>query len=300
MTSAAPPRVGDTQGWLEGAVDLHVHCAPSIFPRWGDGVDVAQVCDAAGMRGIVLKAHEGTTHELASALTRMSPTLEVAGGIVLNRYVGALNPDAVEVALRTGARCVWFPTIDAADHVRAFGSTGAYPAQRGGSVHGDGITVLDSGGDLVEAARDVLALAAEHGALVATGHLAAREVEQVARAAKEAGVERLLVQHPCFPTPDLDLDAMAALVKLGAVLELTFLTVSPMWSTSTIDQAVAVLSRFGGDHVVVSSDAGQPHNPSPPEALRSFAQALHERGIAEGELRRALRDTPLRLLGWDE
>jgi hypothetical protein len=56
------------------------------------------------------------------------------------------------------------------------------------------------------------------------------------------------------------------------------------------------LFRLGGDAVVVSNDAGQAHNPSPPEALRSFAQSLHERGVAETELHKALHDTPLRLV----
>jgi predicted metal-dependent TIM-barrel fold hydrolase len=74
------------------------------------------------------------------------------------------------------------------------------------------------------------------------------------------------------------------------------LNVSPLWRTSTVEQAAETLSRLGGDAVVVSSDAGQAHNPSPPEALRSFAQALYERGVAKTELTRALRDMPLRLL----
>ena len=30
----------DQTVWTDGAVDLHVHCAPSFFPRWGDGLDV--------------------------------------------------------------------------------------------------------------------------------------------------------------------------------------------------------------------------------------------------------------------
>lgn len=298
MTSGtATPQGGDGTPWLEGAVDLHVHCAPSVFPRWGDGLDVANACAAADMSAVLLKAHEGTTHEMASVLTRTSAPLQVFGGIALNRYVGGLNPDAVEVALRTGARCVWFPTVDAADHVRAFGSTGAYSAQRGAAGGGDGISVLTEDGALVGAGHDILALAAQHDALVATGHLGAAEVEQVVQAAAAAGVEHVLVQHPCFPTPGIDLDAMARLVALGGVLELTYLGVSPMWSMTTVQQAVEVLQRFGGEHVVVSSDAGQPHNPSPPEALRSFVQGLHERGVAEDELRLAVSTTPGRLLG---
>jgi len=283
-------------GWTDGAVDLHVHCAPSFFPRWGDGLDVVRACEAAGLAAVLLKAHEGGTYDGAAALDRLSPTLRVRGGIVLNRYVGGLNPAAVEAAFRLGGRCVWFPTIDADAHARAFGSTGAYPAQRGGVESPSGIRVLDDAGRCVPEALEVLELAAEHDALVATGHLSAKEVAEVVRRAVAAGVHRLLVQHPCFPVPALPADELEPLVRAGAVLELTALSVSPAWHTSTIAEAAALLQRFGGEHVVLSSDAGQAESPPPPEALRAFAQSLHEAGVPEGELRKALVETPTRLL----
>ena len=283
-------------GWTDGAVDLHVHCAPSFFPRWGDGLDVVRACEAAGLAAVLLKAHEGGTYDGAAALDRLSPTLRVRGGIVLNRYVGGLNPAAVEAAFRLGGRCVWFPTIDADAHARAFGSTGAYPAQRGSVESPTGIRVLDDAGRCVPEALEVLALAAEHDALVATGHLSAEEVAEVVRCAVAAGVHRLLVQHPCFPVPALGADELEPLVRAGAVLELTALSVSPAWHTSTIAEAAALLQRFGGEHVVLSSDAGQAESPPPPESLRAFAQSLHEAGVPEGELRKALVETPTRLL----
>jgi hypothetical protein len=282
--------------WLKGAVDLHVHCAPSFFTRWGDGLDLARSCEQAGMAGVLLKAHEGSTVAAAAVLDRLSPSLHVLGGVVLNRYVGGINPAAAEAALRLGGRCIWFPTMDADAHARAFGSTGAYPSQRGGIEAPTGIRLLNKDGKLVYAAREVLALAAEHDALVATGHLDKSEIAALLAAARESGVGRFLVQHPFFTVPGLGADELEALVHQGAVVELTYLSVSPLWRTSTVEQAAETLSRLGGDAVIVSSDAGQAHNPSPPEALRSFAQALHEHGVAETELTKALRDTPLRLV----
>jgi predicted metal-dependent TIM-barrel fold hydrolase len=115
-------------------------------------------------------------------------------------------------------------------------------------------------------------------------------------AARQAGVRRFLVQHPSFTVPALGPDELRPLVEQGAIVELTYLNVSPLWRTSTVSEAAEILTRLGGDAVVVSSDAGQAHNPSPPEALRSFAQALYENGVAQPELGKALRDTPRRLL----
>jgi hypothetical protein len=284
--------------WLEGAVDLHVHCAPSLFPRWGDGVDVATACEAAGMGGVLLKAHHGSTQGMAAVLTRISRTLKVAGGVVLNRYVGGINPAAVEASLRTGAKCVWFPTIDAEGHVRAFGGTGAYPAQRGGQESGAGISVLDDRGHCLPEAQEVLKLAAEHDAMIATGHLTAAEIDALLRAAREAGVGRFLINHASFATPNLNEDAVGAFVERGAMVELTYLDVSPMWQMSTLEETVRLFRRAGADNVVLASDAGQPHNPAPPEALRVFAQSLHERGLPAEDVRRALTENPRRLLGW--
>jgi uncharacterized protein DUF6282 len=283
--------------WTDGAVDLHVHCAPSLFARWGDGLDVVLACEAAGMAAVLLKAHEGATYDGAAVLDRLSETVRVRGGIVLNRYVGGLNPAAVEAALRLGGRCVWFPTLDADAHAQAFGSTGAYPAQRGGIESPSGIRLLDDAGRCVPEALEVLALAAEHDVLVATGHLSGVEVAALQRCAAAAGVRRFLVQHPCFPVPALSTDELEPLVRAGAAVELTYLSISPLWQTSTIGEAAALLRRFGGERVVLASDAGQAHSPAPPDALAAFAQSLHEYGVPEPELRKALIDTPSRLLG---
>jgi hypothetical protein len=283
--------------WTDGAVDLHVHCAPSLFDRWGDGLDVVLACEAAGMAAVLLKAHEGATYDGAAVLDRLSETVRVRGGIVLNRYVGGLNPAAVEAALRLGGRCVWFPTLDADAHAHAFGSTGAYPAQRGGIESPSGIRLLDDAGRCVPEALEVLALAADHDVLVATGHLSGPEVAELHRCAAAAGVRRFLVQHPCFPVPELSAEELEPLVRAGATVELTYLSISPLWQTSTIAEAAALLRRFGGERVVLSSDAGQAHNPAPPDALQAFAQSLYDHGVPEPELRKALVDTPSRLLG---
>jgi hypothetical protein len=283
--------------WTDGAVDLHVHCAPSLFARWGDGLDVVRACEAAGMAAVLLKAHEGATYDGAAILDRLSETVRVRGGIVLNRYVGGFNPAAVEAALRLGGRCVWFPTLDADAHAHAFGSTGAYPAQRGGIESSSGIRLLDDAGRCVPEALEVLALAAEHDVLIATGHLSDEEVAELQRCAAAAGVRRFLVQHPCFPVPALSANELEPLVRAGATVELTYLSISPLWRTSTIAEAAALLGRFGGERVIIASDAGQAHNPAPPDALQAFAQSLYDHGVPEPELRKALVDTPSRLLG---
>ncbi|MDP9135245.1 MAG: DUF6282 family protein, partial [Actinomycetota bacterium] len=114
------------EGLLDGAWDIHVHAAPSHFARWGDAWDLAEACKGAGMRGFVLKCHHGSSVEAAHLLSRKFPELSVFGGVVLNQFVGGLNPIAVESYLALGARIVWLPTIHGSFHADRCGCLGGF------------------------------------------------------------------------------------------------------------------------------------------------------------------------------
>jgi len=117
---------------IDGAYDLHVHSAPDLFPRIAD--DRQMVADAAakGFAGVVMKNHFEGTVSRAKLATPEAGRLKVYGSLVLNRYVGGVNPYAVEAALRLGARIIWMPTLDAACHRHAFGFGGGFAAQSSG------------------------------------------------------------------------------------------------------------------------------------------------------------------------
>jgi len=290
--------VDPASDWLDGAVDLHVHAAPSLFPRWGDGAAVAEACGSAGMSGVALKSHEGSTVDAAAILSRTHAPLRVAGGVVLNRGVGGLNPAAAETALRLGARVVWLPTIDAEGHAEAYGATGSYPAQAGGSRSGEPVRLLGDGGRPLPALVEIVALCRDHDACLATGHSSAATLPVVQVCARDVGLERLLLQHPLLAVPGLVPAAVAELGSGGGVVELTYLSVSPMWRDTTVAACADVARRLGPERVVLSSDAGQLHNPAPPEALRAFAQSVHEAGVPAADVLRMLRQTAPGLLGW--
>ena len=112
-----PPKVSPAAG----VIDMHVHSHPDVFGRNMDDIDVARIAQAKGMRGIVLKNHVATTADRAALTMKVVPGIEVFGGIVLNKAVGGINPDAVEWMHRMyGGRgkIVWLPTFDADKHVK--------------------------------------------------------------------------------------------------------------------------------------------------------------------------------------
>src|SRR4029077_6030320 len=104
-----------------GAIDIHVHSAPDNVPRSLDGLEVAALARARGMRAIVLKNHYDPTAGLAYLARKAAPGLEVFGGIDLNLSVGGMNPAAVEHLTQVAGgwgRLVWMWTFDAENQVR--------------------------------------------------------------------------------------------------------------------------------------------------------------------------------------
>src|SRR5256712_9524217 len=91
-----------------------MHCHHGPDPHRARSVDAAEAvaeAEALGMAAIVLKSHAYPTGPIAILMQKTVKQLRVFGGICCDHEVGGLNPAAVEVALRTGARVVWMPTF---------------------------------------------------------------------------------------------------------------------------------------------------------------------------------------------
>jgi hypothetical protein len=285
---------------MEDAIDLHCHPFPDLFPRLADDIDIAIAAQNAGMKAIVLKCHHENTVSRAYLVQRMVPNIKVFGGIVLNSYVGGINPAAVEAALRLGGVEVWMPTIDAGYHAQLHGGTGGYDAQQGGRAGGEGIWIQDKDGKLKPEVVDVLKLIAEHGAILGTCHLSPDEIMVLVAQARELGVEKIVVTHPFFKVPKLTIEAIEELVKLGAMPEFGYCTISPAWQYSSPEIVAEAISRVGASRCLLVSDTGQRHNPLPSEALRVFAQTLFERGVEDdGSIRQMISSNPYDLLDLD-
>src|SRR5436190_5723363 len=155
-----------------------------------DELVIAVAARDAGMKAVVLKCHHESTVSRAYLIQRMVPGIRVFGGIVLNRYVGYINPAAVEAALRLGGKAVWMPTIDAGHHAQVYGGTGGYDTQSGG-LGGEGIWITDESGRLKPEVEEVCKLVAEHGAILGTAHSSPREIAVLVTRARELGVEKV-------------------------------------------------------------------------------------------------------------
>lgn len=294
-----PRAVDGPDPLLRGAFDLHLHAAPSLFPRWGDVLDTAEVVHQAGMRGFLLKAHHGSSVEAAHVAAHAFPDLEIHGGLVLNHGVGGLNPVAVENAVALGARMIWFPTIHARAHGEAFGRLGGFDFQtsaaRGSLVQGIDLRV---DGELAPAARRILEIARDGDVAVATGHASAEEVFALADfLADQDWRLRVLVNHVGFRIPDLGLEELSELSERGFRLELCAFTTTELGGSRPVAEIARFLQELPEASWILASDSGQAANPPSPEMLSSYLQGLRQAGVSEDLLRRAVQRNPLELLG---
>lgn len=288
---------------LHGAIDLHQHAAPSVFERVTDDVGLALESRQRGMRAVLVKAHEHDTTGRAGLVRRQVAGIEVFGGIVLNASVGGLNPDAVDQCLRLGGRMVWMPTLSARHHIEYFGGSHfgktMEPSAPVREERPRGLSILDGAGRVLPEVGEILRLIAGADACLSTGHLALAEIWALVRAARAAGVRKILVTHPDLKLSGISVAEQQKLAAAGAVLEKDIITMMPAWQSVSLEEMAGSIRAVGPAHCVLATDFGQLHHPVPPEGMRMFVQLLLERGFTPDELRVMVAVNPARLLGLD-
>jgi Family of unknown function (DUF6282) len=288
---------------LEGAVDLHVHPAPAPMPRRMDGAEAARLAGEAGFDAIVVKSHHHSTVMDVLALEQAGVDhgdAKLFGGVALNGPVGGINPKAVDLALKMGGRIVWFPTIGSENHIRhhAEHPNLKFPKL---SVHlapEEPIEVLNGNGGVIDDVYKILDSIKEHDAILASGHMAPRQITAVFEAAREVGVQRMLVNHPNFVI-EATFDEARHWVELGSYIEhsLCMYDEESTFHNWDIETLVEWIEAVGPEHSTLGSDLGQTNNPLPTDAFRKIIGRLSERGMSDDAIRTMVARNPAELLG---
>jgi Family of unknown function (DUF6282) len=276
---------------LRGAYDTHMHIAPDVVERIVDDITLARRFQELGMDGFVLKSHYGSTAERASVVRAAVPGVNVLGAIALNRAVGGINPLAVEIAAREGARTVWLPTVDSVNesHEREAPAGAKVPVWvklqlelREQGIEIPPVPVVAQDGTVLPVLREVLDMIARHDMVLATGHLSRDEIFAVVDAALEAGVETIVVTHPEFPSQNLSVDDQTALAERGALLERCFTT--PHTGKVTWERWTRNIRAAGPENSVLSTDLGQVFNPPVEDGMALMVDRLLAAGFEEEEV----------------
>ena len=272
---------------LAGTIDIHVHSDPDSRPRSIDALDVAKLSRSKGMRGIVLKNHYDPTGGLAYLVRKEVPGLEVFGGIDLNLTVGGINPAAVahmtEVSGKWG-RFVWMPTFDSENQVR-------YSKENRPFVR------VSRNGELLPEVKEVVALIAKHGLVLATGHIAPEEALKLLEEARRQGVQHMVVTHAMNDPVLMTVPQMQQAAKIGAFIEFVGGSLASADAPARMDKFADAIRKIGPEFCILSSDLGQKGNALPPDGFAAFISALRTRGFSEQDTNTMSKRNPARLLG---
>ena len=287
---------------LVEAIDLHVHSAPDVLPRRMDDVDMAQRIIASGMRGYAIKSHYFCTSERAEIIRKIYPQCKAIGTITLNSSVGGINPMAVEMAGRSGAKLVWFPTVDSEHELAHLANSPVeklpYWAKIKEQMNRDGVVspticILDKG-RLKDDVYCVLDIIARFNMILATSHISKPEAFALVKAARERKVERIIITHVTFPSTRYSIEEQRELLKYGAFMEHCYTT--PATGKVAWDTVIEQIRIIGPEHVVLGTDLGQANAVFPDEGFALFGEKLLAQGFSEKDIRTMIVKNPTSLI----
>jgi len=267
---------------------MHCHHGPDPHrARSVDAMEAAAEADAQGLAAIVLKSHAYPTGPVAMLMQKTVQRLRVFGSICCDHEVGGLNPAAVEVALRTGAKVVWMPTFSSVIDRRKL------------RLPGPGIPLLDDTARLVPAVEEILRLVRVHDAVVATGHVDLVEQFALVDAARALGVSVVMTHAlETLVGPDHTLAHVQELAARGAVIEFTYLTCIPggIAASETPAAFARAMMAVGAERAIMSTDFGQAESPRPARGMWLYIDEMLRQGIPAAAIDRMARRNPAHLL----
>jgi predicted metal-dependent phosphotriesterase family hydrolase len=130
--------------------------------------------------------------------------------------------------------------------------------------------------------------------VLATGHIGIEEIRALVKAAKGAGVRRIVLTHPDLPSIAMPFDLQAELAKQGVLMERTYMI--NFSGKVTLDYTFAATRAAGVAGCFLSTDFGQPKSPWPDEGFGEFIQHFLDAGFTRDEVRTMVYDNPAGLV----
>ena len=282
---------------MKGVCDMHVHTNPDLRLRAYDDFELADAAIRVGARAIVIKTHLGftvnrayLTNQYVKRVYGENTGFTMYGGVVMNKVIGGINPEAVEKGLKLGAKEIWLPTQSAKRHLEKMGKNPA-----------DGIELVRDG-KVVPELLDVFTLVKDHDAVLGTAHVSPEEAFVVVEAARNVGVKKIVITHPEWWVVDMSMDDQVRLVKdYDVILERCYAqNMGGGAYKSNLPVNLEIIKAVGYEHVMVDTDGGQTENPHWELALEEYIQYLVDHGIPEEQVYYMTKTIPYRLLGIEE
>jgi sugar phosphate isomerase/epimerase len=279
---------------MRGVCDMHVHTNPDLRLRAYNDFELAEAGIRVGARAIVIKSHLGFTvnraamaNEFVRRMYGDDTGFTMYGGVVMNKVIGGVNPEAVEKGLKLGAKVIWLPTQSAKQHLLKMGKDPA-----------DGIELVRDG-KVVPELKDVFSLIRDYDVTLGTAHVSPEEAFVVVEAARDAGVKKIVVTHPEWWIVGMSVEDQVRMVRdYDVILERCYAqNMGGGTYKSNLPDNLDIIREVGYKNVMVDTDGGQTENPHWELALEEYMQYLSDHGITDDELYYMTRTMPYRLLG---
>jgi Family of unknown function (DUF6282) len=303
MTLAAPASQ-EVDELMVGAIDVHIHSNPHTFPQIHaqDMIGLAHQAHQAGMRAMIVKDIGPTTTGAAYIISRTGPGIPIYGAHVMNLATGGINPRGVAIALQhgDGAKVIHFPTGDTLNHFNY--RKKFYAGVNLPLTEEQAITVFKDG-QLIPEVKEVISLIKEHGAFLATSHLSAEETHAVVKAAKDQGLDRIIISHARWAMTGLKLDDLKHFASLGCLVEFEYCLLTALMhfvhgeAPQDPRETVKTIKEVGVDRCFISSDLGQLYSPLPVDGMRTFVAVLRRCGMTADEIRIMFHRNPAEIAG---
>ena len=279
---------------MKGICDMHVHTNPDLRLRAYNDFELAEAGVRVGARAIVIKSHLGFTVNRAAMANEFirrtygeDTGFTMYGGVVMNKVIGGVNPEAVEKGLKLGAKVIWLPTQSAKRHLEKMGQD---PAK--------GIELVRDG-KVIPELMDVFRLIKDYDVTLGTAHVSPEEAFVIVEAARDAGVKKIVITHPEWWVVDMSVEDQVRLVKdYDVILERCYAqNMGGGKYKSNLPDNLEIIREVGCRNVMVDTDGGQTENPNWEIAMEEYMQYLADHGVTEEELSYMTRTIPYRLLG---
>lgn len=283
---------------LKGICDMHVHTNPDLRIRAYNDLQLADAAVRVGARAIVIKSHLGFTvnraaiaNEYVKRVYGDNTGFTMYGGVVMNKVIGGVNPEAVEKGLKLGAKEIWLPTQSAKRHLEKMGQNPA-----------DGIELVRDG-KVIPELIDVFKLVKDYDVALGTAHVSPEEAFTVVEAARDAGVKKIIITHPEWWVCDYSIEDQIRLVKdYDVILERCYAQNMGKGQPYHLNlkENAELIKEVGYEHVMVDTDGGQVENPDWETEMYEYMHYLVEYGIPIEHVYHMTKTIPYRLLGIEE
>ena len=187
-------------------------------------------------------------------------------------------------------------------HVRGFTKDASSGVEGAGTFEGlrQKIPYLkDLGINAVEL-MPIFELIRDYDACLQTGHASAEECFPIVEAARNAGVQKIVVTHPEYHIVGMTLTQQKQIVRdYGVYLEREYAQPVGNRFVCNLPSNVEAIQAIGADCIILATDSGQVNTPFWKDAVRESIDYYRNAGISESDLRAMLVTNPGKMLGLD-